>query len=152
MTERSESEGTTATSIDRLIWQVQVPAAFAADEVEHQLRWLITRTTYRGFIVFARGLYYAQCAFYRELDPSSVVVEVISNTYLPPDRPLSKLQRRHIVELKFTQPSEKENFMMVASVESAKDVVNLAKVMWHVLENVLNAGPELNLAVSGQCW
>ena len=133
-------------------WKATVPPVLAMDEISHQLHRIFTQTQFRGFVVFRRPPYYVQFAFYRELDESSIVVEVVSNTHLPSDRPLSRLQIRHLLEeLEFTQPSDEANLIMVAPFGSQEDVANLAKLTWHVLDKIFNCPVNLSLEVSGQC-
>ena len=132
---------------------INIPATFAPDVINLQLHHLVTQTKKRGFIVFTRGDYYVQCAFYKELDPSAIVVEAISNAYLLPfgRTPLSRLQIRHLEELQFTQPSPTENFMMIADINSEDDLRGLRTLIWHILDNVLNCIPGSETEVSGQC-
>lgn len=124
----------------------------ATDEVEHQLRRLINRTKRWGFLVFSRGKHYVQYAFYKEFDATSVIIEVISNAYLPDDFPLSKLQMQHLSKLGFTQWSDEENLILLAPFDEEKSLSKLSTITWHILDIVLNCRWGSDLEVSGQCW
>lgn len=133
-------------------WKLAVPAEMATDEIEHQLRRLITQTKHRGFLIFSRGALYTQYAYYKEFDTTSVIIEVISNAYLPADFQLSKLQMQHLSELGFTQWSDEENLMLLAPIESEDALGKLSVITWHILDNILNCRWDSDLEVSGQCW
>jgi len=142
------------TQSEDLTWIIKIPPAHAPDIIYIQLHQFVTQTKKYGFIIFARDDYYVQCAFFKELDPSAIVVEVISNAHLLPFNraPLSRMQIRHLEEdLQFSQPSSKENFMMIAAINSDEDLLALRTIIWHILDDVMNCMPESQTKVSGQC-
>lgn len=143
---------TALDSADPLSWRLTIPADVATDEIEHQLRRLINQTKRRGFLVFSRGAHYVQYAFYKEFDVTSVIIEVISNAYLPGDFPLSKLQMQRLLKLGFTQWSDEENLILLAPVDTENSLGKLSIITWHILDDVLNCRWDSDLEVSGQCW
>lgn len=147
----SQQSPTAFNSAKPLSWKLTVPADLATNEIEHQLDRLVNQTTRRGYLVFSRGAHYVQYAFYKELDPTSVIIEVISNANLD-DYPLSKLQVQHLLNLQFTQRSDEENFILLAPVDEVNSLGKLSTITWHILDDVLNCRWGSDLEVSGQCW
>lgn len=134
-------------------WSSLIPNdEISKDDIEHQLNDLIKKTSRKGMLNFTRGKHYVQFAFFRELNANSIVIEVISNAYLPPDYPLSKLQISRLSELKFTQRSDEENWQMVAPINGEDALGKLAKITLHILNEILNCRLDANLEVYAQCW
>lgn len=143
---------TASDSAELQSWQLTVPTDLATNEIKRRLHQLINQTTRRGFLVFSRGKHYVQYAFYKEFDATSVIIEVISNAYLPDEFPLSKLQVRHLLKLGFKQWSDEENFLLLAPVDTEGSLGKLSSITWYILDDVLNCPWGSDLEVSGQCW
>lgn len=133
-------------------WEAYVPPAFAVNEINHQLNRIFTQTQLNvAIIIFRRSIYYVQFAFYRELDKSSIVIEAISNYFLPADRPLSKLQIKYLIEnFELAQPSNEMNFIGIAPFESTKDILSLSKITWEILDKIYNSPSDSKVEISAQ--
>lgn len=132
-------------------WRVEIPPELALEEIEHQVRRIVKKTSSQAILVLNREPYYVQFAFYPELDNGTMVMETISNTYLPPDRPLSTVQLKHLSEkLNFKQNEVGGNFSFFAPVSSAEDFADVGRLSWHILDKVFNCDPTSSIVIEGQ--